>query len=138
CSTGNTRSRPIVSYRPRSRTSNPGALLSGDSMAGRHLPLSQFASGPAQSFQAPPFVIPIHNGSYFSISRLRATSCADLTEMGCSSEQPPKMIPILNLSMSPSALKFQTVDDGVFHGVGQGVVGVIGGVWTDNHIRQFL
>src|SRR5215813_6920849 len=117
CRTGNTRSRLIASYCPRSRTTNPCTLLSGDSMAGRQLPFSQFASGPSQSFQAPLFVIPIQNGWYFSALRFFATSCADLTEMGCSSEQPPNMIPILNLSMPLPAFKFQAVDDGVFNSV---------------------
>src|SRR6266702_1936494 len=138
CRIGNTMSRQIVSYCPCSRTSNPCALLSGDSTAGRQLPFSQFASGPSQSFQAPLFVIPIQNGSYFSVSRFLATSCADLTETGCSSEQPPNRIPTFSLSMLIPAFKFQAVDDGVFNNVAQGVVCVVGRVRADKHIRQFL
>ena len=38
---------------PLSRTSNPRALLSGDSTAGRDLPFSQFGFGPSQSLHAP-------------------------------------------------------------------------------------
>src|SRR5258708_7792768 len=138
CRTGNTMSRLIVSHCPCSRTSNPWTLLSGDSTAGRQLPFSQFASGPSQSFQAPLFVIPIQNGSYFSASRFLATSCADLTETGCSSEQPPNMIPTFNLSMLIFPFKFQAVDDGVLNHVAQGVVCVIGSVGTNKHIRQLL
>src|SRR5487761_133767 len=138
CRTGNTRSKLIVSYCPCSKTSNPCALLSGDSTAGRPPPFSQFASGPSQSFQAPLFVIPIQNGSYFSVSRFFATSCADLTETGCSSEQPPNMIPTFSLSMLIPAFKFQAVDDGVLNHVAQGVVCVIGGVRANKHIRQML
>src|SRR5215472_17236143 len=138
CRTGNTMSRVIVSYCPCPRTSNPCTLLSGDSTAGRQLPLSQFASGPSQSFQAPLFVIPIQNGSYFSVSRVFATSCADMTEMGCSSEQPPNMIPVFSLSMPILLFKFQAIDDGVLNHVEQGVVCVISGVRTDKHIRQLL
>src|SRR5882757_217695 len=138
CRTGNTRSRLIASYCPCSRTSNPWTLLSGDSMAGRQPPFSQFSSGPSQSFQAPLFVIPIQNGSYFSASRFFATSCADLTEMGCSSEQPPNMIPTFSLSMLISPFKFDAVDDRVFYNVAQGVVCVVGGVRTNKHIRQLL
>src|SRR5215213_4893359 len=110
CSTGNTTSKRILSYCPCSRTSNPWTLLSGDSAAGRQLPFSQFVSGPSQSFQAPLFVIPIQNGSYFSVSRCFATSCADLTEMGCSSARPPNIIPTFNLSMLLSPFKFQAID----------------------------
>src|SRR5215467_16255606 len=138
CRTGSTRSRLIVSYCPCSRTSKPCALLSGDSTAGRQLPFSQFASGPSQSFQAPLLVIPIQNGSYFSVSRFFATSCADMTETGCSSEQPPNMIPTFSLSMLISPFKCQAIDDGVLNHVAQGVVCVIGGVRTDKHIRQLL
>src|SRR6266700_3516493 len=138
CRTGNTRSRPIVSYCPCPATSNPCTLLSGDSTAGRQLPFSQFASGPSQSFQAPLFVIPIQNGSYFSVSRFFATSCADLTETGCSSEQPPNMIPAFSLSMLFSPFEFQAVDNGVLNHVAQGVVCVIGGVRANKHIRQAL
>src|SRR6266568_861162 len=138
CRTGSTRSRLIVSYCPCSRTSNPCALLSGDSTAGRQLPFSQFVSGPSQSFQAPLFVIPIQNGSYFSVSRFLATSRADLTETGCSSEQPPNMIPTFSLSMLISPFKFQAVDDRVLNNVAQGVVCVVGRVRADKHIRQFL
>src|ERR1700716_439771 len=119
-STGNTRSRLIASYRPCSRTSNPWTLLSGDSMAGRQPPFSQSASGPSQSFQAPHFVIPIQNGSYFSVSRFFATSCADLTETGCSSEEPPNIIPTFNLSMLPPGLKVRAIDETVLNGVAQG------------------
>src|SRR6266567_8797128 len=139
CRTGNTRSRLIASYCPCSRTSSPWTLLSGDSMAGRQPLFSQSASGPSQSLQAPRFVIPIQNGSYFSVSRLFATSCADLTETGCSSEDPPNMIPTFNLStLLLPAFKVQAVDETVFNGVAQGVVCVIGGVRTDKHIRQPL
>src|SRR3984893_10704718 len=138
CRTGNTISNRIVSYCPCSRTSNPLTLLSGDSTAGRQLPFSQFASGPSQSFQAPLFVIPIQSGSYFSVSRFLATSCADLTETGCSSEQPPNMIPTFSLSMLISPFKFQAVDDIVLNNVTQGVVCVIGGVRANKHIRQLL
>src|SRR3979411_3265819 len=105
-------------------------------MAVREPPFSQSASGPSQSLHAPLFVIPIQNGSYFSISRFLATSCADLTETGCSSEQPPNMIPTFSLSMLMPAFKFQAVDDRVFNSVAQGVVCVIGGVRTNKHIRQ--
>src|SRR5882724_3635019 len=138
CRTGNTRSSVIVSYRPCSRTSNPWTLLSGDSMVGRQPPVSHSASGPSQSCQAPDFVIPIQNGSYFSVSRLFATSWADLTETGCSSEEPPNMIPTFNLAMLLPAFEVHAVDETVFNGVTQGVVRVIGGVRTDNHIRQSL
>src|ERR1700730_13668951 len=138
CRTGNTTSKRIIWYCSCSRTSNPWTLLSGDSTAGRQLPFSQFASGPSQSFQAPFFVIPIQNGSYFSVSRFLATSCPDLTEMGCSSEQPPNMIPTLNLSMLISPFKFQAVGDTVFNHVAQGVVCVVGRVRTNKHIRQLL
>src|SRR6266480_4342264 len=138
CRTGSTMSKLIVSYCPCSRTSNPCTLRSGDSTAGRQLPFSQFASGPSQSFQAPLFVIPIQSGSYFSVSRFLATSRADLTETGCSSEQPPNMIPTLSLSMLISPFKFQAVDDAVFNHVAQGVICVIGGVRTNKRIRQFL
>jgi len=41
-------------------------------------------------------VIPIQSGSYLPGSRCFATSCADLTDTECSSEQPPKMIPIFS------------------------------------------
>src|SRR5439155_23643569 len=102
------RSRLIVSYRPCFRTSNPCTLLSGDKTAGRHLPLSQLPSGPSQSFQAPLFVIPIQNGSYFSTSRCFATSCADLTETGCSSEHPPNMTPSFNLSIDAGAFQMSS------------------------------
>src|SRR6266705_3874791 len=138
CRTGNTRSRLIVSYCPCSSTSNPWTLLSGDSTAGRQLPFSQFASGPSQSFQAPLFVIPIQNGSYFSVSRFLATSCADLTETRCSSEQPPNRIPTFSLSMLIFPFKFQAVDARVLNNVAQGVVCVVGRVRADKHIRQFL
>src|ERR1700738_801752 len=138
CRTGNTRSRLIVSYCPCSRTSSPWKLLSGDSMAGRQPPFSQSASGPSQSFQAPLFVIPIQNGSYFSVSRFLATSCADLTETGCSSEEPPDRIPTFTLSMLVPVFKLQAIDETVFNGVAQGVVCVIGGVRADEHIRQSL
>jgi two-component system, OmpR family, response regulator VanR len=37
-----------------------------------------------------------------------------------------------------AALEFQAIDDGVFGGVAQRVVGVVGGVRIDQHIRQFL
>src|SRR3981081_3331346 len=107
CRTGSTTSKRIILYCPCSRTSNPWTLLSGDSTAGRQLPFSQFASGPSQSFQAPLFVIPIQNGSYFSVSRFFATSCADLTEMECSSEQPPNIIPTF---ISNAAFYFQISD----------------------------
>src|SRR5260370_1832824 len=138
CRTGNTRSRLIASYGTCPRTSNPCTLRSGDNTAGRQLPFSQSGSGPSQSFQPPLFVIPIQNGSYFSVSRFFATSCADLTETECSSEQPPNMIPTFSLSMLISPFKFQAVDDGIFNHVAQGVVCVIGGVRTNKHIRQFL
>src|SRR5262245_4426843 len=128
CRTGNTRSRLIVSYCPCSRTSSPCTPRSGDSTAGRQLPLSQSAPGPSQSFQAPLFVIPTQNGSYLPVSRFLAISCADLTETGYSSEQPPNTIATLSLSMLISPLKFQAVDDGVFDSVAQGVVRVVGGV----------
>src|SRR4030088_1524814 len=127
CRTGNTRSRLIASYCPCSRTSNPWTPLSGDSMAVRHPPFSQSACGPSQSLHAPLFVIPIQNGSYFSASRFFATSCADLTETGFSSQEPPNMIPTFNLSMPPPSLEAQAVDETVFNGVAQGVVRVIGG-----------
>ena len=39
------------------------------------------ASGPSRSSQSPSRVIAIQNGSYFSRSRFRATSWADLTEI---------------------------------------------------------
>src|SRR6266496_2062269 len=138
CRTGNTMSRLIVLYCPCSRTSNPCTLLSGDSTAGRQLPFSQFASGPSQSFHAPLFVIPIQNGSYFSVSKFLAISCADLTETGCSSEQPPNMIPTVSLSMLISPFKFQAVGDRICNSVAQRAVCVIGGVRTNNHVRQFL
>src|SRR5258708_607359 len=138
CRTGSTRSRLITSYRPCSRTSNPWTPLSGDNMAGRQPPFSQSASGPSQSFHAPLFVIPIQNGSYFSVSRLLATSCADLTETGCSSEEPPNVIPTFNLSMLLPAFEARAVDETVLNGVAQGVVRVIGGVRTDERIRQSL
>src|SRR6266480_2580355 len=128
CRTGSTMSKLIVSYCPCSRTSNPCTLRSGDSTAGRQLPFSQFASGPSQSFQAPLFVIPIQNGSYFSVSRFLATSRADLTETGCSSEQPPNTIPTFSLSMLISPVKFEAVDDGIFDGGAQRVVRVVGGM----------
>src|ERR1700722_4505970 len=138
CRTGSTRSRLIVSYCPCSRTSNPCALRSGDRPPGRQLPFAQFSSGPSHSFQAPLFVIPIQNGSYFSESRFLATSRADLTDTGCSSEQPPNMIPTFSLSMSISPFKFQAVGDTVFNHVAQGMVCVVGGVRADKHIRQLL
>src|SRR5215469_9587731 len=138
CRTGSTMSKLIVSHCPCSTTSNPCTFLSGDSTAGRQLPFSQFASGPSQSFQAPLFVIPIQNGSYFSVSRFFATCCADLTETGCSSEQPPNMIPTFSLSMLISPLKLQAVDDRVFNNVAQRVICVIGGVRADNRIWQLL
>src|SRR6266446_1479458 len=138
CRTGSTISKLIVSYCPCSRTSNPCALLSGDSTAGRQMPFSQFVSGLSQSFQAPLFVIPIQNGSYFSVSRFLATSRADLTETGCSSEQPPNMIPTFSLSMPISPFKFQAVDDRVFNNVAEDVVCVVGRVRADKHIRQLL
>src|SRR5258708_12262692 len=135
CRTGNTMSRLIASYCPRSRTSNPCTLLSGDSTAGRQLPFSQSASGPSQSFQAPLFVIPIQNGSYFSVSRFFATSCADLTETGCSSEQPPNMIPTFSLSMLISPFKFQAVDDGIFNSAPQASVLLIVIIPPTHHLR---
>src|SRR6185437_252003 len=138
CRTGSTTSRRTVSYHPWSRTSSPGALLSGDSTAGRQLPFSQFPSGPSHSFQAPLFAIPIQNGSYFPVSRFFATSRADLTETGCSSEQPPNMIPTLSLPMSASSLEFQAVDDTVLDNVTQGMVCVVGGMRADNHVWQPL
>jgi hypothetical protein len=48
------------------------------------------------------------------------------------------MIPVSNLSMLILAFKLETIDDGVLDDVTQGVVGVVGGVRADNHIRQFL
>src|SRR5215211_7467056 len=138
CRTGNTRSRLIASHCPCSRTSNPWTLLSGESMAGRQPPFSQSASGPSHSFQAPHLVIPIQNGSYLSVSRFFATSRADLTETGCSSEEPPNIIPTFNLSMLLHAFKVQAIDETVFNGVTQGVVCVISGVRTNKHIRQLL
>src|SRR3954469_24139884 len=96
------------------------------------------AGRPSHRFHSPRSVILTKNGSYFSVSRWVATSCADLTEIGCSSEQPPNMTAIFNLAMLVPALEFQAVDDGVFHGVAQGVVRVIGGVRADEHVRQFL
>src|SRR3954447_1446725 len=72
------------------------------------------------------------------MSRCLATSCADLTEIGCSSEQPPKMIPTFNLSMLLPAFNMQALDETVLHGVPQGVVRVIGGVRTDQHVRQLV
>src|SRR5688500_437365 len=125
CSTGNTRSSLIVSYLPCSSTRSPCTLRSGDSTAGRHLPSSQSTSGPSQSLQAPAFVIPIQNGSYRSVSRAFAISRADLTETGCSSELPPNMIAIFNLSTPAPALEPQAIDQGLFHGVAQGVVRVV-------------
>src|SRR5436190_5401537 len=136
CRTGNTTSRLIASYRPCSRTSNPWTLLSGDNTTG--LPFSQSAPGPPQSFQAPSFVIPIQNGSYFSVSRCFATSCADLTETGCSSDVPPNMIPIFNLSTQIPAFKVQAVGNRVFDSVTQCVICVVSGVRTDEHIRHLL
>src|SRR5215469_576404 len=138
CRTGSTTSRLTLSHRPCSRTSSPGALLSGDSTAGRQLPFSQFPSGPSQSLQAPLVVIPTQNGSYFPVSRLFATSRADLTETGCSSEQPPNMIPTLFLAMPAPPFEFQAVDDGVLDNVAQGVVRVVGRVRADKRIRQLL
>ena len=79
--------------------------LSGDSTTGQLLWLSQFAPGPSHSFQAPVVVMPIQNGSYFSGSSHFATSCADLTETGCSSEQPPNMTPTFSLSTPRSPLR---------------------------------
>src|SRR2546422_547282 len=131
CRTGSTRSRPIASYRPCSRTSRPWTLLSGDSTTERLPPSSQSASGPPQSLHAPPLVIPIHNGSYLSGSRFFATSCADLTETGCSSPEPPNTIPSFNLSMLLPTFVVQAIDETVFDGVAQGVVGVVGGVRAD-------
>src|SRR4051794_38863562 len=139
CRIGSTTSRPTVSQRagaPSSKTSSPLTLRSGDRTAAR--PCSQSASGPSQSFQAPRLVIPTKYGSYFARSRWRATSCADLTEIGCSSEQPPKTIPTFNLSMLVGAFELQAVGDGVLDGVAQGMVCVIGGVRADDHIRQLL
>src|SRR5436190_14467629 len=138
CRTGNTRSRLIVSYCPCFRTSNPRTLRSGDTTAGRQLPFSQFASGPSESFQAPLCVIPIQNGSYLSVSRCFATSCADLTETGCSSDVPPNMIPIFNLSTQIPAFKVQAVGNRVFDSVTQCVICVVSGVRTDEHIRHLL
>src|SRR5215470_193566 len=138
CRTGSTTSKRIILYCSCSRTSNPCTLRSGDSTVGRQLSFSQLAPGPSQSFQAPLFVIPIQNGSYFPVSRFFAISRADMTEMGCSSEQPPNMIPTFSLSMLISSFKFQAIDDGVLNHVAQGVVRVIGGVRADKHIRQPL
>src|ERR1700730_5272395 len=138
CRTGNTRSRLIASYCPCSRTSNPWRPLSGDSMAVRQPPFSQSASGPSQSFHAPLFVIPIQSGSYFSVSRFFATSCADLTETGCSSEEPPNMTPTFNLPMLLPGLKVQAIDEAVFDDVAQGVVCVVGAVRTNKYIRHSL
>src|SRR3954447_22525497 len=70
------------------------------------------------------------------MSRCCATSCADLTEIGCSSEQPPKTIPTFNLFMPTSAREVQAVEETVLDGVAQGVVRVVGGVRTDQHVRQ--
>src|SRR5579872_2999100 len=138
CRTGRTRSSGIVSCCPCSTMSNPWTLRSGDSAAGRQPPFSQPGSGPSQSFQAPLFVMPIQNGSYFSLSRFFAISCADLTDTGCSSEQPPNMIPSFSLSMMLPAFEVQAVDETVFDHVVQGVVCVIGGVRADKYIRQLL
>src|SRR5256885_3520331 len=99
CRMGSTRSRLIVLYCPCSRTSSPCALRSGESTAGLLLPFSQSPSGPSQSLQSPLRVIPIQYGSYLPVSSFFATSCADLTELGCSSEQPPHMIQTFSLSM---------------------------------------
>src|SRR5512146_500729 len=137
CRTGNTRSTLIVSYCPCSRTSNPRTPRSGDSTAGRQRPFSQPAPGPSQSFQAPLFVIPIQNGSYFPVSRFLAISCADLTETGYSSEQPPNTMATFSLPMLISPFEFQAVDDGVFNNVAQGVVCVVGRVRANKRIGQF-
>src|SRR5579859_859812 len=138
CSTGSITSRLTVSYFPSSKTSSPCTPGSGDSTAARESLFSQSAPGPLQSLQAPSSVIPIQNGSYFPRSRLFATSRADLTETGCSSERPPKMIPTFSLPTLISPFEFEAVDDGVFHRVAQGVVCVVGGVRADEHVRQLL
>src|SRR2546423_14357298 len=52
--------------------------------------------------------------------------------MGCSSEQPPNMTPTFNLSM------LQAIGKGVLDGVPQGMVCVVGGVWTDQNVRQLV
>jgi hypothetical protein len=44
------------------------------------------------------------------VSRLFATSRADFTEIGCSSERPPKRIPTLSLDMQFLALVGQAVE----------------------------
>src|SRR3981081_1115513 len=58
--------------------------------------------------------------------------------MECSSEEPPNMTPTFNLSILLPALKVHAIDETVFYDVAQGVVGVIGGVRTDEHIRHSL
>src|ERR1022692_1264719 len=138
CRTGSTTCRLIVSYSPRSRTINPRTPGSGDSMTGRLLPFSQFSSGPSQSLQAPSFVIPIQNGSYFSVSRFLATSRADLTDTGCSSEDPPNIIPIFSLFMPIFPFEFQAVNNRVLNNVTQSVVCVVGRVRADKHVWELL
>src|SRR4051794_1862485 len=99
----------------------PRVLLSGDRKAGRPTPFSsQSAPGPSQSFQTPLWVIPIQKGWYFSVSGCLATSRADLTEIGCSSEAPPKMRPTFSLAMVVlSPFELRAVDEGVPDGVAQ-------------------
>ena len=99
------------------------APVPGDSTAGRTQPLSQPGSGPAHSSQAPSRVIPIHDGSYFPGSRLAATCCADLTEMGCSSEVPPNTMPILTRDMRRTRSRTSGTDEGALDQVADGMVG---------------
>src|SRR5690606_35661771 len=116
----------------------PGRVRSGDSATGRTGRSSQPGSGPSHSVQAPDLVIPIQYGRYRSGSRLRATCWADFTDTGCSSKPPPKMMPIRVSVMIIPALEFQTVGQGVFDQIAQGVVGVVGAVRADHHVRQLL
>src|SRR5437588_6146 len=114
CNTGTTTSSLICSYPSSVMDKSPCTLRSGDSTAGRQLPLfSQCSPGPSQSFHSPSSVIPTQNGSYFSVSRCFANSCADLMETGCSSEQPPNRMPSFNLATLVLAFEGHTVDQTV-------------------------
>ena len=73
--------------------------------------------------------------SYLSGLRCFATSWADLTETGCSSEVPPKMIATFTLSMTIVLQELQAVDECVFNDVLESVICVVGRVGGDQHIR---
>ena len=53
--------------------------------------------------------------------------------LGAAAEDDPDLQPIHAGSPLSNA---QAVDDGVLDGVAQGVVGVVGGVRADDHVRQ--